>query len=770
MGKILTLDNVPVFNRKIGKIDTIDKLLKSVNYKVGDVVQVLGYYTAGDSGGHLRQKKPVGYTGADAITGIDGSIWGIVHNGEVNVSWFGAKGDGVTDDTAVIKKVVSYTNNTTSIVLKFGEFKTYKILESLEIIGNNITINGCNSILIPKKTIDIPNFSRIDNLGNYGNCTASANIFDIKNCKNITIKNITFKGYLNNTNKTSYVYGRTSDAGISASDIQSVLNFKDVENIKIDNIHVVDYVNTSQVVVTNYDDMLETLNVHSPIHFVRVKNVKMSNCSLTNSNCEAIKFLFSENIRVENSDFINHTGISYLDFFGCKDVAICGNVFEKGDYSLLSSSGQALNVSSSNVVITNNVFNNTINEVAGMEFLNANYTLARNFIARNILCDNNIFNNSIAYVGTGLKSGTDLTTVVENVKISNNVVRSDDGKMFVGAGQMMFVYIRIDDDTAIRNLEISNNKAELKLTETSTAQFPRTSFISALTASGKNGDIYGLVIKDNTLIELIEGDALNSYEKYPFLDLGIKTKDLTFKNNIVDSYSSLIRLISMPTINSCSITGNLFSKKSGLINGDDVSALRFDFSNCNDSVIDVENNKIYSGGLIRITGANNSINNKISVKNNKFENKQTTVETPILISITNSPTETKNEIRFSNNEINNNFFNSSTNDLVYIKYLDRIEFTDNILNSKFENNYNIGNNSSMTNFTTTIISGNKSVNEPVIINHASANIGVNFYINHNTNDFYYDRLPSFAVNSDTFTRRTGENYTFNGTVWNIVSS
>lgn len=127
--------------RKANVVGTIEDLKNSKKYKIGDVVQVLGYYSAGDGAGHPRQKKPEGYTGSDAVIGVDGSIWGIVHAGEINVSWFGAKpfvgtiDDPQFDNKEIIQKALNYS-----------AYKAAVVFSDLYNVDSTVIINSGNSI------------------------------------------------------------------------------------------------------------------------------------------------------------------------------------------------------------------------------------------------------------------------------------------------------------------------------------------------------------------------------------------------------------------------------------------------------------------------------------------------------------------------------------------------------------------------------------------------------------------------------------------------
>ena len=107
------------------KIDTIEDLKNSKKYKIGDIVEVLGYYTRGDGAGHPRKANDI--DDGSGVQGKNGIWWNVVHNGKVNVSWFGAKGDGISNDILPIQKSINTSN-----IVKF-DGKTYKCEGCLDI-------------------------------------------------------------------------------------------------------------------------------------------------------------------------------------------------------------------------------------------------------------------------------------------------------------------------------------------------------------------------------------------------------------------------------------------------------------------------------------------------------------------------------------------------------------------------------------------------------------------------------------------------------------
>lgn len=103
--------------------------------KIGDIIEVLGYYEKGDGAGHKRKVES-----ADDGSGVQlaNGLWAnVVHSGEVNVNWFGAKGDGIKDDTESIQKALSSEAQT--INFNTGKFL---VTNTLNVRGARKTLKG----------------------------------------------------------------------------------------------------------------------------------------------------------------------------------------------------------------------------------------------------------------------------------------------------------------------------------------------------------------------------------------------------------------------------------------------------------------------------------------------------------------------------------------------------------------------------------------------------------------------------------------------------
>ena len=222
---------VEFLKNKLTQIPTVIELQSRKNLKVGDIVEILGYYTAGDGAGHKRIIKT-----EDDGSGVQLSnkLWAnIVHNGEVNVSWFGAKGDGIADDSFILKNekikifnidktIFIKSNVSTKGILKNGKIVLENSLKLsgdlkienckietkvsqlfINIIDNNFKFELLNNDIISTLDNSYINLSKIDTLkmydnkltkvciqvANLNNCYIINNLFDLQ-LKNINIEPI----------------------------------------------------------------------------------------------------------------------------------------------------------------------------------------------------------------------------------------------------------------------------------------------------------------------------------------------------------------------------------------------------------------------------------------------------------------------------------------------------------------------------------------------------------------------------------------------------
>jgi parallel beta-helix repeat protein len=132
-----------------------------------EAVELLGYYTKGDGGGgtfywdSTSIEDDNGGTTIEA-TGVTTGRWCRVYSGAVNVKWFGATGDGTTDDTLAIQATFNYTGN-----IRF-DVGVYILTSSILFNTFSYVIKGAGTGCIIKSRSDLGTFDLFDINGNSG--------------------------------------------------------------------------------------------------------------------------------------------------------------------------------------------------------------------------------------------------------------------------------------------------------------------------------------------------------------------------------------------------------------------------------------------------------------------------------------------------------------------------------------------------------------------------------------------------------------------------
>lgn len=149
-------------------------------------VEVLGYYTSGDSGGgsfywdNTSTETDNGGT-IIQVTGVITGRWKRRVDDIVSVRWFGAKGDGVTNDSVSFQNAINFAKNGKTVIIPSGTFS----------VGD---------IAIPSFTRIISNTSNVSNWITDSNTeiipvTGCSYIFDFEaNSVNSEIENIYING------------------------------------------------------------------------------------------------------------------------------------------------------------------------------------------------------------------------------------------------------------------------------------------------------------------------------------------------------------------------------------------------------------------------------------------------------------------------------------------------------------------------------------------------------------------------------------------------
>lgn len=166
---------------RMGKVETVAALRALTASTLGDrlPLELLGYYAAGDGGGGLFVYSSSSVETEDggmiiAPTTGSGRFLRVTSGSKISVKWFGAKGDGSTDDTTALQAAFTYFRaQAPGAVLEFDATGTYLTTQTLLVEGNRLTVEGNQSTI---KTTATLASNGVINVGNAGPASASEQV------------------------------------------------------------------------------------------------------------------------------------------------------------------------------------------------------------------------------------------------------------------------------------------------------------------------------------------------------------------------------------------------------------------------------------------------------------------------------------------------------------------------------------------------------------------------------------------------------------------
>lgn len=132
----------------IRTFNSVEEMKASNTLKAGALAKTLGFYTAGDGGGaDYLVIDNIGEDEADeaSIIALQKGLYAkLLIDNYVNVKWFGAKGDGETDDTNALQLCFNYIKGG-CVTIPEGTYKTTEQLtadKGMKLFGYNATIKS----------------------------------------------------------------------------------------------------------------------------------------------------------------------------------------------------------------------------------------------------------------------------------------------------------------------------------------------------------------------------------------------------------------------------------------------------------------------------------------------------------------------------------------------------------------------------------------------------------------------------------------------------
>lgn len=369
-------------NSIVARAPTISAL-RALNPSIAPNIYVTGYYSPGDGGGgefySVTGAAPTTYidNGGSIIvpTGGDGSSAWLrfntnattkAFNGIIDVRTFGAKGDGITNDTAAIQAAVNC--GSADIYFSAG---TYLIAATA---GVGVTISSSMTLFGEGDTSIIKSIPTLIGFDYYSN-----NLFTtVTGLDNLTFDNLTFDGS-----------GTGSGGGGAVSEYSLILTYN-VQKLVFSNLTITEYSGSwSGTSQSLYDRLFHAVSVRNNVgteytkffgvnlrdnHYeqIDVYNPEISNSYTIIENCSEINtaaipdshtaFQVTGGHYLATNNYFRNTKFSTLNINNVHSATVSNNIFID-QYPLgLSQSvnfGQSLWFGNNNCTVTGNYFENS---------------------------------------------------------------------------------------------------------------------------------------------------------------------------------------------------------------------------------------------------------------------------------------------------------------------------------------------------------------------------------------------------------------------------
>lgn len=313
--------------RSIIVVNSVSEMIELQEIKVSSTVQTKGYYTSGDGGGNVYEIVAGGTGTEDGGSFIDldnGLQARGIFIGDALIKQFGAKGDGVFDDTPFLQNAFNFKY---PLSINDG---TYKITSSLDLSSFTGGAVSGNGTIKSEAGLVVQEMLRIDSNTSpiywSGVCldmsqTSTSTLSDpvtirgitLSNARNVVIEDCEIKNV--REGRPIYISGSSSNTGISDSDGSKYITVRNVS------CHAFAYGTVDRgaycVVSSDFYTGDNGGTVFSASNAVNVSDFSIDQSLTFPATTESVAFI--------NCNFSNHDRFALLN---CKNITFTDCVFK----------------------------------------------------------------------------------------------------------------------------------------------------------------------------------------------------------------------------------------------------------------------------------------------------------------------------------------------------------------------------------------------------------------------------------------------------------